>query len=146
MSTAYEAPISAQRLAIRQTSRLTGLADVPDAREFFGEVTESVLESAGKFAREVLSPLNRVGDQSPSQLHSGRVITPPGFANAYRRYAADGWTSLGAPAAHGGQGLPHVLGAAATEMWGSANLAFAMCPELTVGVVAALQGHAAPAL
>src|SRR6185312_846723 len=70
------------------------------------------------------------------------VVTPPGFVEAYRRFCADGWVSLAAPAEHGGQGLPTLISAAVTEMWGGANLSFAMCPELTVGALGALQAHA----
>jgi len=68
-------------------------------------------------------------------------VTPPGFVEAYRRFRTDGWVSLAAPEEYGGQGLPTLISAAATEMWGGANLSFAMCPELTVGALEALKAH-----
>ena len=142
----YEAPLKAQRLAIEQACRASGLAAISEVRETVSDVADTVLESAGKFARDILSPLNPSGDRTPTRLESGRVITPPGFKEAYRRFCADGWTSVNAPAQYGGQGLPHVISAAPTEMWASANLSFAMCPELTVGVVAAMQTHASAEL
>jgi alkylation response protein AidB-like acyl-CoA dehydrogenase len=146
MAMPVEAPLAAQRLAIEQACRASGLSEVPSVRETVAEVADTVLESAGRFARDVLSPLNPIGDRTPTHLEAGHVVTPPGFKEAYRRFCADGWTSVNAPAQYGGQGLPHVISAAPTEMWASANLSFAMCPELTVGVVAALQAHASAAL
>ena len=49
--------------------------------------------------------------------------------------------SLAAPEEYGGQGLSTLIAAAVTEMWGGANLSFAMCPELTVGALGALKVH-----
>src|SRR6202000_228647 len=107
---------------------------------------EPILENASRFAGEVLSPLNPVGDRTPSHCESNGVVTPPGFVEAYRRFKEDGWVSLAAPTGYGGQGLPTLISAAVTEMWGGANLSFAMCPELTVGALGALQVHGAAPL
>ncbi len=77
--------------------------------------------------------------------HSARpsgVVTSPGFADAYRRFRDDGWTSLNAPADDGGMGLPTLIAVATGEMWAGANLAFAMCPEVAIGAVEALRHHA----
>jgi len=146
MSTAYQAPLAAQRLAIDQACRATGLGAQPAVAETLRDVADAVLEGAARFAGEVLSPLNPIGDRSASRHDAGRVITPPGFPDAYRRFWSDGWTSLGAPPEYGGQGLPLVVSAAATEMWAGANLSFAMCPEVAVGAIEALRVHGSPAL
>jgi acyl-CoA dehydrogenase len=146
MSTAYEAPLPMQRLALEQACRSTGLASVAGVRPLLDDVAEPVLESAGKFAHEILSPLNRVGDREPARLEAGRVRTPPGFSEAYRQFAAQGWTSLSAPAEVEGQGLPHIIGAAVGEMWTGANPAFAMCPELAIGAIEALNRHGTPVM
>ena len=141
MSSAYEAPLHIQLLALEQACRSTGLADLPEVRQLISDVAGSVLESAGKFAREVLSPLNGVGDRSPARLEAGRVVTSPGFSDAYRQFAASGWMSVSAPAEEQGQGLPHLIGVAVSEMWTGANPAFAMCPELAIGAIEALHRH-----
>ena len=47
---------------------------------------------------------------------------------------------------HGGQGLPHLLAAACTEMWNGASLAFGLCPLLTAGGIEALAAHGSDAL
>src|SRR5690348_6876961 len=125
MSTPYEAPLPMMLAAIEIAERAaasTGSGEAP------GELVEAVLESAGRFAREVLSPLNRAGDKEGSQLTAAGVATPTGFPEAYRRFCADGWPSIAAPRAFGGQQLPMAIAAAATEVWAGANLSFAMCP------------------
>ncbi len=138
MSTPYEAPLAMVRLAMRQAR--AGTADTDSE-------ADAVLEAAARFARDVLSPLNAVGDAASSRLVAAQgVVTPDGFRDAYRRFCADGWTSLSAPAEFGGQGLSALLGAAVTEIWGGANLAFAMCPESSAGAIEALRLHAPAAI
>ena len=45
------------------------------------------------------------------------------------------------PEAFGGQELPNVLGAAASEVWQSSNLAFSLCYLLSSGAIEALHNH-----
>lgn len=146
MSVPYEAPLSLMRAAIERAARSTGLDAIPGRGEVLAEVAEAVLEGAGRFAREVLSPLNRSGDAAGAQLSSTGVVTAPGFVEAYRRFCADGWPSVAGPEAFGGQELPMLVAAATTEVWAGANLAFAMCPEAAAGAVEALRLHASAAL
>jgi alkylation response protein AidB-like acyl-CoA dehydrogenase len=127
---------------LTQAAHASGAYAVEGYQETLNEVAGPVLEGAARFAREVLSPLNRVGDRTPSCLAPRGVVAPPGFAEAYRRFRVDGWASLAAPAEYGGQGLPMLIGSAVTEMWGGANLSFAMCPELAVGALEMLGMHA----
>jgi alkylation response protein AidB-like acyl-CoA dehydrogenase len=149
MSTPYEAPFPMMRAAIELAAHTAGL-DGLDAKagpgETLAEVAETVLESAGRFARDVLSPLNRTGDATGSHLTAAGVATPPGFREAYRRFCADGWPSIAGPRSFGGQELPMSITAAATEIWAGANLSFAMCPEAAAGAVEALRLHASEAL
>jgi acyl-CoA dehydrogenase len=105
-----------------------------------------VLETASRFASDVLSPLNSIGDRTPAHCGPHGIVATPGFQQAYRRFCADGWASLGAPTEHGGQGLPTLIAVAVSEMWAGANIAFAMCPELSVGALEAMRVHATPEL
>jgi alkylation response protein AidB-like acyl-CoA dehydrogenase len=139
MPNAYDAPLEHIRSTIQLAAAVTGLQGVPDE-------TDSVLENAARFAREVLSPLNAIGDRTPAKCTPEGVVTSPGFADAYRRFRDDGWTSLSAPVEDGGMGLPTLVAVATGEMWAGANLAFAMCPEVAVGAVEALRHHAPPSL
>jgi alkylation response protein AidB-like acyl-CoA dehydrogenase len=104
----------------------------------------AVLEAAGAFAGEVLAPLNRIGDVERARYANGAVTAAPGFAQAYRDYAAGGWTSLSADPQHGGQGLPKALDLAVFEMMNAANVAFTLCPMLTQAAVEALTLHGSP--
>ena len=81
------------------------------------------------------APLNRVGDQQHSRLENGAVRTPDGFAAAYKAFAEGGWTGLAADAAHGGQGLPKAMELAVFEMVNAANMAFALCPTLSIAAI-----------
>src|SRR5690606_20705593 len=76
----------------------------------------------------------------------GVVTTPPGWKDAFRRWAGDGWAGLGAPAAWGGQGAPALLDTAVQEIWNAANPAFATGIMLAGPAVRALVAHADPAL
>ena len=147
MPNAYDAPLENIRASIDLAASVTGLQSIATASESLGEdVTAPVLENAARFAREVLSPLNPIGDRSPARCTETGVVTSPGFADAYRRFRDDGWTSLSAPVDDGGMGLPTLVAVATGEMWAGANLAFAMCPEVAVGAIEALRHHAPASL
>src|SRR5690606_7151591 len=64
----------------------------------------------------------------------------------YRRWIEGGWNALTGPVDFGGQGLPMMLSVAATEMWNSGAMAFAIGPLLTMGAVEALDKHGSDAL
>ena len=132
----YEAPLAHLRL-------LLDIAGVGAARSEH-DVADAVLEGAGRFAQEVLAPLNASGDRFGAAWTPQGVRAPAGFREAYARFAADGWPSLSAPEAYGGQGLTQVLVTAVGELWASANLAFALCAEASVGAIEALVHHATP--
>jgi 3-(methylsulfanyl)propanoyl-CoA dehydrogenase len=143
MPNAYDAPLKNIRSTLSLAASVTGLQSIAGVSESLSaDVTDSVLENAARFAREVLSPLNPIGDRTPPRCTDAGVVTSPGFADAYRRFREDGWSSLSAPAEDGGMGLPTLVAAATGEMWASANLAFAMCPEVAIGAVEALRHHA----
>ncbi len=105
------------------------------------DTVAAVLEAAGVFSADVLAPLNRIGDQVGSKLENGKVVTAPGFADAYRQFAAGGWAGLSADAAHGGQALPKAVEIAVYEMVQAANMAFGLAPMLTLGAAEAINAH-----
>ena len=107
----------------------------PDLDE---DTVAAVLEAAGAFTTEVLAPLNRRGDLEGARFENGRVITAPGFADAYQAFAQGGWNSLAADPEHGGQGLTKAMELAVFEMVHAANMAFGLCPTLTQGAIEAL--------
>src|SRR5690242_2402823 len=123
----YSAPLRDMEFVINELADLTGLAG---HGEVSAELMGSVLEAAGKFATEVLAPLNQSGDREGSKLAGGVATTPKGFKQAYERFVANGWNGLALPAEFGGQGLPQLVSAAVAEMWHASNMSFALCPML----------------
>jgi alkylation response protein AidB-like acyl-CoA dehydrogenase len=102
---------------------------------------DAVLEEAGRFASEVIAPLNRAGDRHGTPFHDGAVTMPPGWKEAYTSWAAAGWNGLASPVQWGGQGLPNAINAACIEMWNSASMAFGIGPVLTMAAIDALTAH-----
>ncbi len=135
----YRAPIRDIAFALNAAADLESLAPLVPGLD--RDMTDAVLEAAGQLASEVLAPLNRIGDREGSRLENGKVVTPEGFAGAYRAFAEGGWNSLSADPDFGGQGLPRALELAVFEMANGANMAFALCPTLTQAAIEALQRH-----
>jgi len=105
------------------------------------ELAAAILEEAGRLGSEVFAPLNEVGDKSGATLEEDGVHETPGFAEAYRQYADNGWAALCAGETYGGSAMPRVLGAAATEIWYTSCAALSLCPLLTTGAVEAIEKH-----
>src|SRR5512143_1240477 len=103
--TVYAAPLRDMKFVIKELAGLEEVAALPDYQDLgVTDVADAILEEAGKFAAEVLAPLNWTGDQDGARLENGQVISTPGFADAYKQFAEGGWNGLGAPAELGGQG------------------------------------------
>ena len=110
----FRPPVRDLAFSLRHVAGFERLADAfPEAD---ADTVGAVLEAAGAFAGDILAPLNRAGDLVGAKLENGVVRTAPGFADAYQQFAQGGWTSLAAPVAHGGQGLPKTLEVAVLEM------------------------------
>jgi len=121
-------------------------SDTPGYNDLDRDFTGAILDEAGKIARDVLTPLNAIGDTEGCTLENGVVRTPTGFKEAFDVVRDGGWTSLGADPEYGGQGMPYVLGASVTEMQVSANLSFNMYQGLTNGAYEAIHAHASDEL
>jgi alkylation response protein AidB-like acyl-CoA dehydrogenase len=137
----YRAPVSDIAFALKHAAGLReALVD-----GLYGELDEAtvdaVLEEAGRFASDVIAPLNRIGDRVGTPFKDGEVTTPPGWKQAYIAWAEAGWNGLASPAAWGGQELPHAVNAACVEMWNSASMAFGIGPVLTMAAVDALHAY-----
>ncbi len=124
----------------------SALSAMPKHAEVDADTINAVLEEGGKFAAEVVFPLNISGDQQGCQLNRDtHEVTPPdGFKAAYEQYVAGGWPSLSCDPEYGGQGLPFVVNQCFYEMLNSANQAWTMYPGLSHGAYECLHAHGTP--
>jgi alkylation response protein AidB-like acyl-CoA dehydrogenase len=142
----YRAPVADIAFALKHAAGFKAALAEGLYGDLDEETVDSVLEEAGRFAGDVIAPLNRIGDKFGTPFKDGVVTTPPGWKEAYTAWAAAGWNGLAAPAQWGGQELPHAVNAACVEMWNSASMAFGIGPVLTMAAVDALAAYGADAL
>jgi 3-(methylthio)propanoyl-CoA dehydrogenase len=134
----YVAPLKDMLFVMNELAGLAAVNALPGCEDASPETAEAVLWENAKFCAEVVAPLNRAGDQSPSSWQDGAVTTTAGFKEAFKAFGEAGWQGIQHPQEFGGQGLPKLLAAPCIEMLNSANLSFALCPLLTDGAIEAL--------
>jgi 3-(methylthio)propanoyl-CoA dehydrogenase len=137
----YAAPLKDITFVLKHVIGLQNIGKLQGCEEVTEDLVDAIFSEAGKFSAEVLAPLNSSGDKEGAKISNGAVTTPKGFKEAYWKYVEGGWSTLEAPVDFGGQGLPHVVATPVAEMLGSANMAFKLCPLLTLGAIEALHQH-----
>ena len=135
----YRAPVRDIAFALEAVAGIDNVAATGAFPDYDTDVAAAIIEAAAQFSEGVLAPLNRVGDLNPATIVDGNVTASPGFADAYKEFAAGGWTSLSASTHAGGQALPKALELAAYETVHSANMAFGLCPMLSLAAIEALE-------
>ena len=142
----YAAPVQRILFTLEHVAGLAQVLELDPEAGFSSDMVEGVLGEAGRFATEVLAPLNRPGDVQGARFLDGAVVCPDGWPQAYRAWAAGGWNGVALPVAWGGMGGPALLNAATMEIWTGACMAFGLGPVLAQGAVEALLAHAADPL
>jgi alkylation response protein AidB-like acyl-CoA dehydrogenase len=118
---------------------------LPAYQDVDKDTMNQIAEEAGKFASEVVFPLNQIGDQEGcSRNDDGSVKTPSGFKSAYEQYVQGGWPALSCDPEFGGQGLPQLLNTVLYETLNSANQSWTMYPGLSHGAYECLHAHGTP--
>lgn len=103
-----------------------------------------VLREVQRFAYEVSGPLARIGDQQGCRLLDGKVKTPDGFPDAWRKLSEAGWAILAAHAEFGGQDAPLTLQCVADELISGSNTSFQMYAGLTLGAADLIASFGTP--
>jgi len=142
----YRAPVDEIAFTLKQVCGLSDLQKTSRHADLGDDLVDAILTEAGRFAAEEIAPLNSVADRHGTPLENGKVLTPPGWREAYHAWIEGGWNGLTADPEAGGQGLPQMLSAAALEMWNSGSMAFAIGPTLTIGAIEAMEKHASEEL
>ncbi|MEX8497539.1 MAG: acyl-CoA dehydrogenase C-terminal domain-containing protein [Leptothrix ochracea] len=144
----YVPPLRDLQFVLHELLEVTpALQALPAHADLDVETINAVLEEGGKFAAEVVFPLNQSGDEAgchwDRETHA--VTAPAGFKAAYAQYVEGGWPALAAHPEYGGQGLPHTVNQCIYEMLNSANQAWTMYPGLSHGAYECLHAHGTPA-
>lgn len=134
----YRAPIEDIRFVIKELADLQGVLALPGLEDVTEDLVDAVLEENARFVEQAIAPTNRPGDTAGASWKDGEVTTVAGFKQAFQEFAQGGWQGLQHDPQWGGQGLPKLVGAPASENINAANLAFSLCPLLTDGVIEAL--------
>ncbi len=100
----YKAPIRDMQFVVHELHDCASLAGLPGLADVTPELIDSILEEAGKFADNVLLPINASGDEEGCTYENGVVRTPAGFRHAYEQFRDGGWTAMAAPANSAGRG------------------------------------------
>ncbi len=140
----YNPPLRDMQFVMHEVLQVTEtFREMPAHAEIDVDTINAVLEEAGKFASQVIFPLNISGDTEGCKLDpkTHEVTTPKGFKEAYKQYIEGGWAALSSDPEYGGQGLPLAVNQCLYEMMNSANQAWTMYPGLTHGAYASLHTH-----
>jgi alkylation response protein AidB-like acyl-CoA dehydrogenase len=128
---------------------LTRVVDLPGLTASAGaplgaDDIEALLREAERFCAEVIAPGWQKADREGATYANGTVTVPAHYHEVMRAWVDSGWQGVAAPEAHGGQGLPHAIWTAVTELASAADMAFFLGPVLTAGAIDLLISHATP--
>ena len=135
----YTAPVEDMGFVLKEVVEIEKLCKETGLDSSTVDILDTVLDAAGKLAKEEIEPINKPGDNEGLKIDSsGKVTTAAGFKEAYQHFVEGGWGSLQFSPSYGGQGVPFVLAASVQEMWHAANMSWGLCPLLTQGAVEAI--------
>jgi alkylation response protein AidB-like acyl-CoA dehydrogenase len=143
---AYKAPVRDLTFILSDVLDIDRYANQPGFQDVSAELAQQVLEEAGRFADEVIAPINNPGDKEGCRIEGSVVTTPKGWKEAYAQMVEAGWPSLTMDPEYGGQGMPQVLGSAVGQFTAGASAAFSMYPGLTAGAWAGIHANASDEL
>ena len=131
----YKAPIEDLYFAITQLADLKKYSDMLKNEDIEPSNIKTIMEEAGKFASDILDPINVLGDIKGTKLENGMVRMPQEFIDAFKKYVQNGWNTVLGDTNYGGQNMPWMAIMALNEIWESANMSFAVNTMLTQGAV-----------
>jgi alkylation response protein AidB-like acyl-CoA dehydrogenase len=137
----YSAPIDDMIFLFEKLRDNPHYNELEKYKEVNSDLAKDILKEAAKINENLILPLAKAGDENPTKLENGVVITPPGYKEAYKKFIEDGWTSLSCDPEYGGQGMPKTISAFFDEMLSSASLSFKLYSELSIGAYNCILHH-----
>jgi len=134
----YEAPVEEAAFFIECCSAIPRLAREGAFALDEGDV-DAILTAAGRFAADILEPVDEALDRTGARFAGGRVETAPGHREALKHFSEAGWAGLALDEAWGGQGLPVTLNLACLELWHAASMSFGMGMLLSTGAAETIE-------
>ncbi|MBU6497595.1 MAG: acyl-CoA dehydrogenase C-terminal domain-containing protein [Rhodospirillales bacterium] len=130
--TTYQSPLRDFQFVLHELLQTSSTMQACGQPEFDEATIDQVLAAAGRFASEVIAPLNASGDEQGCRMPApGVVQTPQGFKQAYDEFSRNGWHGLACSPEFGGQGFPAVVDTAVAEMLAGANMAWHAYPGMS---------------
>jgi len=142
----YIAPVEDMMFLFEKLRNNKNYNEIKKYEDVTPELVKNILEEAAKINQNIILPLAKAGDENPTVLENGVVITPPGYKEAYKKFIEDGWTSLSCDPKYGGQGMPKTISAFFDEMLSSASLSFKLYSELSIGAYNCISHHASDSI
>ena len=143
---AYKAPVRDLSFVLHDVLEVERHAHHFADADLSRDLIDQIVEEGGKFAEEVIAPINRAGDQEGCTIDGDVVTTPKGWKEAYQQMVEAGWTSLAFGTEYGGQGLPSIMSMAVGQFTAAASAAFSMYPGLTAGAYHGIEASASEEL
>ncbi len=123
------------RFVLFEMLKIDELAKTERFKDFGKDDYEAFATEAYRFAREVLAPINEIGDRQGVRHENGVVTLPDPFVVAYKRFQEAGWVSAIQNPADGGQGLPWLISQAIHEFFIGACVSFTLTTGLSEGLL-----------
>lgn len=142
----YRAPLADYALLLERILPFEAVCARPRFADCAPAMAQAMFEGIDRMAREVIAPLNPLGDRLGASMGADGVRAPDGFRAGYDALCAAGVAGVAGSVDHGGLGLPQSVAVGINEMVGSACLALQISMLMTQGQIEALEAHADPAL
>jgi len=143
---AYKAPVRDLSFVLHDVLEVERYANHFADADLSRDLIDQIVAEGGKFAEEVIAPINRPGDQEGCHIEGDVVTTPKGWKEVYHQMVEAGWTSLSFGTEYGGQGLPAIVSMAVGQFTAAASAAFSMYPGLTAGAYHGIEASASDEL
>jgi alkylation response protein AidB-like acyl-CoA dehydrogenase len=118
----------------------------PGLSDYYAHLTkadvDAVIDQALRFSNEVTGPLNGSADTVGCVHENGKVLTPKGFTEAWKKLYELGLPNFMVPLEHGGFQGPQSVNVVLGELQSGANTSFMMYPALTHGALELVLGFA----